>query len=653
MDREQLAEDLLTNTAGLSEAEFHLDQAQDHRSLQGALGEPQKTPAEKHLQDTEAALEQAQLEADEARKAYQRLQRKARTIKKNLPDGEKTSPELEEIEAQKLAAKAQWDTNKADVTLQEKRVTEAQQFVADEGTATEYAAAAELPEEERDAYLAGLSDDDVAAIGRYREMQASADINAALSVGGTVQLLDRERDTSVYHPATFTWRHGDQEMEVEGRLLDGDTAIHRADYGKFYVLLKNGDAYETVFQTSSKAQSVDACAKMPMLGDVDDLPDDAGDYGTEVWQAKRAARIAAAKAAVTAPNPDSAKKIAISQLTDLEANARKRVVDLSVRGPVEVDVREGRLRHHRRERERVADEAGEKARAEALAAGASAAEGDAAFDKARRAALGTPTRGGGVIPHFSHRIPPESLGQAGYDSLARSGIRAWGAETADDYSIIASRQGDVAAWGFGSSHYIDTSDISTLVARSKPFLDKEINKEERAAFTTYTGGSYRDINAAITGRNPNPYAGTLTTVSRLESAFAKLSKWEGDPTPMNVMRGTSVPSGWTGTTEEYLDKAFKVGSRMEIGKVTSCSTNPQVANSFSGHGAGAAYIMAIRTRTGLAVKSISSHAGEDEVIIPMGTPVRTVHREMNGIGGKPTVYLVEEALVAEAQDGIS
>lgn len=62
--------------------------------------------------------------------------------------------------------------------------------------------------------------------------------------------------------------------------------------------------------------------------------------------------------------------------------------------------------------------------------------------------------------------------------------------------------------------------------------------------------------------------------------------------------------------------------------------------------------MAIRSRTGLAVKSISSHNHEDEVLMTMGTRMRCVDIQEKGMHGRPTVYLVEEDLVAEAEDGL-
>ncbi len=46
-----------------------------------------------------------------------------------------------------------------------------------------------------------------------------------------------------------------------------------------------------------------------------------------------------------------------------------------------------------------------------------------------------------MIPHFEHKIPPESLGAEKHASLHRSGIRAFGKETADDYAVMHQRAG--------------------------------------------------------------------------------------------------------------------------------------------------------------------------------------------------------------------
>lgn len=87
---------------------------------------------------------------------------------------------------------------------------------------------------------------------------------------------------------------------------------------------------------------------------------------------------------------------------------------------------------------------------------------------------------------------------------------------------------------------------------------------------------------------------------------------------------------------------------MQIGKVTSTTTKQATAKGFAGH---PPYMMVIRTRSGLPVKSISLHSGEDEVIVPMGTDLRCVKVDHHGIHGMPTVWLVAEDLVAEADGG--
>ncbi|ELB86119.1 hypothetical protein Rwratislav_46585 [Rhodococcus wratislaviensis IFP 2016] len=103
-----------------------------------------------------------------------------------------------------------------------------------------------------------------------------------------------------------------------------------------------------------------------------------------------------------------------------------------------------------------------------------------------------------------------------------------------------------------------------------------------------------------------------------------------------------------GSTEEYIDAAFTVGSHMQIAKVTSFSTNHGTANAFAGH---PPYTMVVRTRDGLPVKSISSYSSEDEVVLLMGTNLRCVKVDHHGISGRPTVYMVVEDLVAEADGG--
>jgi hypothetical protein len=167
----------------------------------------------------------------------------------------------------------------------------------------------------------------------------------------------------------------------------------------------------------------------------------------------------------------------------------------------------------------------------------------------------------------------------------------------------------------------------------------------------YTGGSYQTINAAICGRDGAKPTGSIkATVAGIEAAFDKFKEKNPNLAPMTVMRGTKVPSGWKGSVTEYLDAAFTVGARVEIGKVTSCSTKQFTATAFAGH---PPYMMVVMTREGLPVKSISNFSGEDEVVVPTGAHLRCVHIDTNGVNGKPTVYLVGEDLVAEAEQSVA
>lgn len=622
-----------------------------HQVESGAVDDP-VAKLEEANEQAEAEYLQAKKDLTNARSRYTRMKKKRDAAWNAYWEGDGTEAEYEKLDKQLQvreadrtaaeealkAAEAKYAKTSADL-LNAKRVKD------DEAIATAYSDSVTLSDEERDAFLASLTQDQIEAISRYRTWQAAGDIDKALSVGGTPALADRDRDTSIYTPSTLPMLDGSEVKEVEGRLLDANTAIVRRSMGDFLVLYNTGNAYEVVANTSSKAQSLEVVEKIPVFNELEALPEGASEYEQQVWRAKQLAIVDAAKKAATSSGyGDNSKKVAEQALSTVTEDARAKMIDMTITGPIEADVAAGTSRHTKRLRELKADEAGKAARKEALANGATKKEAEAAYEKARKMALGTPTIGGGTIPHFDHKIPPESLGEAGYASLTRSGIRAWGVETADDYSVIKARSGNLSAWGFGNGAHVQTSDINELNARAKPFL-KSLTAKERDALTTYTGGSYQDINAAITGRNPNPTSGVKTTVSRIESAFDKLKQADKNPEPMTVLRGTRVPSGWKGTADEYLEKAFKPGSRMEIGKVTSCTTNAGTANGFS-HG----FIMAIRSRSGLSVKTISNFSSEDEVILPMGTQLRCVEVKKQGIGGAPTVYLVEEDLVAEAQD---
>ncbi|WP_280781079.1 ADP-ribosyltransferase [Rhodococcus opacus] len=602
------------------------------------LAGPTITPAQTALEEAEQNLAAADAETDEARKAVNRLRARLRKAKKAAAEG--TGAE-------------------SDVTAKQKDVDDAKQAYLDaqrrQGEAREDLAAAKFglhkdmaTAAERDAYFASLSDDEVDTITRALNRRAAPAAEQALTEGGQPALAGTPRDTGVYNAGTIAMETGSGVTEVEGRILDGGTAIYRRGYSDFIILQRSGDAYHPVGQATSKNDALAKANRIPVLTAPDPLPTGATDMQKQAHAMKGEVGLHVARKAVSgiASTPTAQQALIDEEM----AEARDKLTNALGGGPARADIHDGIKRHKIALREQAADASGQHARAKALADGASEAEADDAYAKAHRRALGTPTVGGGVIPHFDHDIPPHSLGADKHASLWRSGIRAYGKETSGDYSVIAQKAGDLKAWGFqvGPGGQVHTSSIGSLTISNAQFVQKMLTYTERTALTTYTGGSYHAINAAITGRDPSPSGHVKTVVSQLDSAFGKFREHNPNTAPMTLVRGTRVPSGWTGSTEEYIDAAFTVGSRMQIGKVTSFSTNHGTANAFAGH---PPYMMVVRTRDGLPLKSISKFSSEDEVVLPMGTNLRCVKVDHKGIGGRPTVYMVAEDLVAEADGG--
>lgn len=610
------------------------------KAEQAALAGPQISPEQAAVDAAEQALADAEKAADDARKTVARKQAQRRKMQKEALD---TFPEPPPDLLQSIAdSQKDIDQAKADHEAAKHAIGDA----ADDLVAARFALAMTQPDEERDEYCANLSAEDTEALARSLNRAVAQEATAALDTGPQPALLNTVRDTSIYNPGTFLMETGSGAVEVEGRLLDGGTAIHRRGSGDFLILQKRGEVYYGVAAADSKAKAIQKANRIPMLAELPPLPDGATDAEQEAYRIKGAVLDKlAGESAERHWTRDQQQQC----LDDELAAARTKMVDAVGAGPARADIYDATKRHKALVRERKAHAAGTAARDAALADGKSLAEAEDAYFNAHRRALGTPTRGGGVVPHFDHKIPPPSVGEDKHKALWRSGIRVWGRETAADYTVIAQRAGNLKAWGFSSTGTsVKTSNIADLTKSNAKFVDTVLSHSERSALRTYTGGSYHVINAAICGRDGAQATGSLkTTVSGIESAFDKFKQNNPNMAPMTVMRGTRVPSGWKGTTAEYLDAAFTVGARVEMGKVTSCSTKSSTASAFCGH---PPYMMVVMTREGIPVKSISNFAGEDEVILPTTSQLRCVHIDKNGIGGRPTVYLVGEDLVAEAEE---
>ncbi|WP_241769538.1 hypothetical protein [Rhodococcus opacus] len=602
------------------------------------LTAPTITPAQTALEEAKQRVTAADAEANEARKAVNRLRARLRKANKTVADGTGSPSEV-------AAKQKDLDDAKQAHLDAKRRQVEAREDLA----AAKFGMRDDMTSDaERDAYYASLSDDEVDAITRSLNRRSAPVAAQALTEGGQPALASTPRDTGVYSAGTIAMETGSGVTDVEGRILDGGTAIYRRGASDFVILQRNGDAYHPVARAHGKNDALAKANRIPVMTGPDPLPAHATEMQKQAHAMKGDVALVVARRAVDGYAVTPAAQQAT--IDEEMAEARDKLTDSVGGGPVRADIHDGIKRHRRVLREKAAVEAGEQARVKALAVGATKAEADSAFAKAHRRALGTPTVGGGTIPHFDHDIPPHSLGADKHASLWRSGIRAYGKETADDYPVIAQRAGDLKAWGFttGPGGHVQTSNIGALTTSNAQFVQKVLSYQERSALTTYTGGSYRSINAAITGRDANPPGHIKTVVSQLDSAFDKFRGHNPNTQPMTLVRGTQVPSGWTGSTEEYIDSAFTVGSRMEIGKVTSFSTNHGTAHNFAGHPPvhdGRPHPR--RTAGQVDLELLLRRRGRP----PDGHPPALREGRPHGISGRPTVYMVAEDLVAEADDG--
>lgn len=600
------------------------------------LSAPKVTPAQAVVDAAEDSVAQADADAEAARKAVNRHRARLRKATKELDAGTGTAEAVAEHQKALDAAKAAYPAA-------QQRQTEARDDLA----AAKFGLREDMSEVDRDSYYAGLADDDIAAISRSYQRKAIEQAGEVYAEGPITGPTGLARDTSVYTSGVVPMETGSGVENVEGRFLDGGTAIVRRGYNDFVVLQRQGDTYHPVATASGKQDALTKANRIPIMIEPNQLHANASEMQRQAHALKREALLNLARecAAGKASTLTEQNKIHnASYLGDVE-----KLAGSTGSSSVHADIHDGAKRHRRRLREKAAVAAGETARAQALATGKSPAQADDAFERAHRRALGTETKGGGIIPHFDHKIPPDSLGAEPHLKLQHSGLRVFGKETANDYNVIHQRDGDLNAWGFSvSGEKVQTSNLANLTATNAKFISTVLNNNERGALRTYTGGSYMAINAAVTGREKNPAASTKATIAGIESAFDKFNEHNPNSEPVTVMRGTRIPNLWKGSPAEFLDATFTVGSKMQIGKVTSTTTRQQTAQSFSGQ---PPYMMVIRTRSGLPVKSISQHSGEDEVIVPMGTDLRCVRVDHKGINGVPTVWLVAEDLVAEADGG--
>lgn len=260
-----------------------------------------------------------------------------------------------------------------------------------------------------------------------------------------------------------------------------------------------------------------------------------------------------------------------------------------------------------------------------------------------------------LVERVHGRAVPAGFDGQQFDALCRTGIRAWGRESATDFPVIKARAGDPAVWGFepdrfGGVALWDDVDHDELAE----FFDTEVSAAEREAVIDYTGGWSYGINAAIAHDEPPP--ATADERRRAEQVVAVCARYTGRPAAdrpvAGLARGSRIPDGW-GSTESFLAAVYPVGARVETGRVMSMSTNLRVAMRFAvdecADADRASYVCVVQTRSALSLHPVALDPFENESILGPGRSLRCVHVDRCGVAGLPTVYLVDEEIVARRQ----
>ena len=177
--------------------------------------------------------------------------------------------------------------------------------------------------------------------------------------------------------------------------------------------------------------------------------------------------------------------------------------------------------------------------------------------------------------------------------LRRCGIRAYGAESATDFPVIAERAGDPEAWEFYTNR---RGRIETWQDHDADnFLD-DMPEADRDALTAYTAGWSPEMNRAVTGDEPPPVDPEARAMA--DRVVAVLTQFDdharADRRPAaTVLRGVPMPPGWN-DQRELFDTVYPVGARVDLGQIASTSHNTAVALEFADEEQ--AYIMVIQSR---------------------------------------------------------
>ncbi len=160
------------------------------------LTAPQITPAQAALDEAEQRVTAADADAEDARKAVNRLRARLRKAKKAVEDGTGSPSEV--------AAKQKDldDAKQAHIDAKSRQVEAREDLAAAKfGMRDDMATAAE-----RDAYYASLTDDEVDTITRALNRRAAPAAEQALTEGGQPALASTPRDTTVYTAGTIAMK---------------------------------------------------------------------------------------------------------------------------------------------------------------------------------------------------------------------------------------------------------------------------------------------------------------------------------------------------------------------------------------------------------------------------------------------------------------
>ena len=193
------------------------------------------------------------------------------------------------------------------------------------------------------------------------------------------------------------------------------------------------------------------------------------------------------------------------------------------------------------------------------------------------------------------------------------------AKSAPTKTTVADHEkGDLSTDGY--THMENAAAYSAWKAKHNAVIDA-LSEKETSAVETYTGSSYHAMNALLRGKSTESY-GVEKHIQNLQTALQKSTV---GPPPILLYRGIGGKTG--DRLIEMANSGKIIGTTIEDQGFVSTSISKSLA---AGWGQILIHTRAPETAKGLFVKKISSHKGEDEVVLPpnakfLVTGVKKVH----------------------------